>query len=222
MDLADVDLVDLDRFAAGFPHDVFRVLRDDAPVCWHPPTRTRPTARASGWCRATPTRSRCCSTRDASPRKAAARAAGGGTTSRGHAARRRPGVMLNMHRPAAPHGAARAREQGLQAARDRESRGGAARARARAILDAARRRGAAISWSTSRASSRSRRSASARRAAGGSLPALRLDHRVVDYSARDLGEQSDALARGGRRSRDYGRRLIARNARSPATTCSRS
>ena len=39
-DVADidlVDLVDLDRFARGFPHDVFARLRAEAPVWWHPP-----------------------------------------------------------------------------------------------------------------------------------------------------------------------------------------
>jgi cytochrome P450 len=38
MRLADVDLTDLDRFAAGFPHDVFTMLRREAPVWFHPPT----------------------------------------------------------------------------------------------------------------------------------------------------------------------------------------
>lgn len=37
MDLATLDLVDLDRFARGFPHDVFTLLRAHAPVWWHPP-----------------------------------------------------------------------------------------------------------------------------------------------------------------------------------------
>jgi cytochrome P450 len=37
MDLATLDLVDLDRFAHGFPHDVFAFLRAHAPVWWHPP-----------------------------------------------------------------------------------------------------------------------------------------------------------------------------------------
>jgi cytochrome P450 len=36
--LADVDLTDLDRFAAGFPHEVFTLLRREAPVWFHPPT----------------------------------------------------------------------------------------------------------------------------------------------------------------------------------------
>jgi cytochrome P450 len=33
--LDEIDLTDLDRFANGFPHDVFTVLRHDAPVWWH-------------------------------------------------------------------------------------------------------------------------------------------------------------------------------------------
>lgn len=34
----DVDLTDLDRFAAGFPHEIFTRLRRDRPVWFHPPT----------------------------------------------------------------------------------------------------------------------------------------------------------------------------------------
>ena len=37
-DLDQVDLTDLDTFAGGFPHDVFRLHRDQAPVWWHEPT----------------------------------------------------------------------------------------------------------------------------------------------------------------------------------------
>jgi cytochrome P450 len=40
--LDDVDLTDLDLFADGFPHDVFTLLRDEAPVWWHPPTDRAP------------------------------------------------------------------------------------------------------------------------------------------------------------------------------------
>ena len=36
--LDGIDLCDLDRFADGFPHDTFRLLRTEAPVWWHPPT----------------------------------------------------------------------------------------------------------------------------------------------------------------------------------------
>jgi len=34
----DVDLTDLDRFANGFPHEVFTALRRERPVWFHPPT----------------------------------------------------------------------------------------------------------------------------------------------------------------------------------------
>ena len=37
-DIGDVDLTDLDTFADGFPHDIFRLHRDQAPVWWHEPT----------------------------------------------------------------------------------------------------------------------------------------------------------------------------------------
>jgi cytochrome P450 len=41
-DLRQVDLTDLDTFADGFPHDVFRLHRRVAPVWWHEPTAHTP------------------------------------------------------------------------------------------------------------------------------------------------------------------------------------
>ena len=41
-DLRQVDLTDLDTFAGGFPHDVFRLHRELAPVWWHEPTAHTP------------------------------------------------------------------------------------------------------------------------------------------------------------------------------------
>jgi len=38
----DIDLTDLDRFAAGFPHHVFDELRQESPVWFHPPTAHTP------------------------------------------------------------------------------------------------------------------------------------------------------------------------------------
>jgi cytochrome P450 len=38
----DIDLTDLDRFAAGFPHRVFDELRRESPVWFHPPTAHTP------------------------------------------------------------------------------------------------------------------------------------------------------------------------------------
>ena len=40
--MVDVDLTDLDRFASGFPHEVFTRLRREAPVWFHPPTTHTP------------------------------------------------------------------------------------------------------------------------------------------------------------------------------------
>jgi cytochrome P450 len=42
MDLTAIDLTDLDRFAAGFPHDLFSRLRREAPVWWQEPTPHTP------------------------------------------------------------------------------------------------------------------------------------------------------------------------------------
>jgi cytochrome P450 len=42
MDLDQIDLTDLDRFATGFPHAVFSELRRRAPVFWHRPTEHTP------------------------------------------------------------------------------------------------------------------------------------------------------------------------------------
>jgi cytochrome P450 len=44
MDPARIDLTDLDRFAGGFPHEVFAWLRREAPVWWHAPTPHTPDA----------------------------------------------------------------------------------------------------------------------------------------------------------------------------------
>jgi cytochrome P450 len=42
MRLDDLNLADLDRFARGFPHEMFTLLRREAPVWWHPPTPLAP------------------------------------------------------------------------------------------------------------------------------------------------------------------------------------
>lgn len=49
IDLTSIDLTDLDRFTAGPPHEVFRRLRDDAPVFWHEPTSHTPDGEGF-WC----------------------------------------------------------------------------------------------------------------------------------------------------------------------------
>lgn len=40
--LSQIDFTDLDNFASGFPHDLFKVHRREAPVYWHEPTEHTP------------------------------------------------------------------------------------------------------------------------------------------------------------------------------------
>src|SRR5688572_622299 len=40
--MAGIDLTDLDRFASGFPHELFAIHRREAPVYWHEPTANTP------------------------------------------------------------------------------------------------------------------------------------------------------------------------------------
>ncbi|PRC46286.1 cytochrome P450, partial [Mycobacterium sp. ITM-2017-0098] len=40
--LADIDFTDLDNFASGFPHELFALHREQAPVYWHEPTENTP------------------------------------------------------------------------------------------------------------------------------------------------------------------------------------
>ena len=42
MAVAEIDLTDLDNFAAGFPHELFARHRAQAPVYWHAPTEHTP------------------------------------------------------------------------------------------------------------------------------------------------------------------------------------
>lgn len=47
-ELGRIDFTDLDNFADGFPHDLFALHRELAPVYWHEPTEHTPTAKGSG------------------------------------------------------------------------------------------------------------------------------------------------------------------------------
>ncbi|VEG57880.1 cytochrome P450 [Mycolicibacterium aurum] len=42
VDLSQVDFTDLDNFAHGFPHELFALHREQAPVYWHEPTENTP------------------------------------------------------------------------------------------------------------------------------------------------------------------------------------
>jgi cytochrome P450 len=49
VDPGSIDLTDLELFAHGPPHAVFRYLRDDAPAFWHRPTEHTPDGEGF-WC----------------------------------------------------------------------------------------------------------------------------------------------------------------------------
>lgn len=99
MDLAGVDLVDLDRFASGFPHEVFRALRAQAPVWWHPPNPKAP--GGEGFWVVSRHADVLAVLRDASrfSSEGGPGRAGGGTTLDDLPRGMGPGVMLNMIDP---------------------------------------------------------------------------------------------------------------------------
>ena len=99
MELAAIDLVDLDRFAAGFPHEMFTVLRERAPVWWHPPHPKAP--GGEGFWVVTRHADVLAVLRDAATfsSEGGPGRAGGGTTLDDLPRGMGPGVMLNMMDP---------------------------------------------------------------------------------------------------------------------------
>jgi len=99
MELAAIDLVDLDRFAAGFPHEMFTVLREQAPVWWHPPHPKAP--GGEGFWVVTRHADVLAVLRDAATfsSEGGPGRAGGGTTLDDLPRGMGPGVMLNMMDP---------------------------------------------------------------------------------------------------------------------------
>jgi cytochrome P450 len=97
--LDGIDLVDLDRFAAGFPHDVFTRLRAEAPVWWHPPHPKAP--GGEGFWVVTRHADVLAVVRDAAAfsSEGGPGRAGGGTTLDDLPRGMGPGVMLNMIDP---------------------------------------------------------------------------------------------------------------------------
>jgi cytochrome P450 len=97
--LAGIDLVDLDRFANGFPHELFTRLRGDAPVWWHPPHPKAP--GGEGFWVVTRHADVTAVVRDAATfsSEGGPGRAGGGTTLDDLPRGIGPGVMLNMIDP---------------------------------------------------------------------------------------------------------------------------
>lgn len=98
--LAEIDLTDLDRFANGFPHDLFTELRREAPVWWQEPTEHTPGGEGF-WAITTHAdllrvvRDPATFSSDTGPGRDGA----GGTILEDLAAGVGPGVMLNMSDP---------------------------------------------------------------------------------------------------------------------------
>ena len=97
--LEAIDLVDLDRFAGGFPHEIFTALRAEAPVWWHPPNPKAPGGEGF-WVVTrhadvlTVLREAAAFSSEGGPGRA-----GGGTTLDDLPRGMGPGVMLNMMDP---------------------------------------------------------------------------------------------------------------------------
>ena len=215
MDFSDIDLVDLDRFAGGFPHAEFSFLRERAPVWWHPP-RPRAPGGEGFW-----VVSRHAETlavlRDHvtfSSEGGGARS-GGGTTLEDMPRGVGPGVMLNMLDPPR-HTPLRALVNKGFKPRTLAGLEADLRERTRRILDAVSPRG--------RCDFLVEVAAELPLQAIAGLLGLPQEDRfqmfewttaIVDYSDRDLGQSSERLRAAAAGLADYGRRLIARRRAAP-------
>ena len=211
--LDDVDLTDLDRFAAGFPHDVFARLRREAPVWFHPPTRHTPGGEGF-WVLSRHADVAAAAT-DAATFSSATGPRDGGGTLLEDLPRAFAGVLLNMmddprHRrirrlvtPAVGPRALAGMEDEL-------------RARAVAIVDAAAARGA-CDFPLDVAAELPLQ-AIARLLGVPQADRHRLfawAQATLDYEGRDLGEQSPASAAAATALQEYGTALIAEKRRTP-------
>lgn len=212
--LEAIDLVTLDGFAGGFPHDLFAVLRRRAPVWWHPPHPKAPDGE--GFWVVSRHAETLAVLRDAEAfsSEGGPGRSGGGTTLDDLPRGLGPGVMLNMMDPPR-HTALRQLVNGGFRPRTIARLEGELRARTRAIL-------AGVAGGR----------CDFLREVAAELPlqviASLLDipqadrHQIfewttafVDYADRDLGESSARLAAAGAGMMAYGRELIARKRARP-------
>jgi cytochrome P450 len=213
--LAEVDLTDLDRFAAGFPHDVFSRLREEAPVWWHPPTPRAPGGEGF-WVVSRHAellqvlRDPATFSSETGPGRS-----GGGTTLEDLPPGLVTGVMLNMSDPPT-HTRIRSLVSRAFAPRALARLEPWLREQSRAILAAARAKGecdflvdvaAELPLQTI-----------------GQILGVPLEDRhtlfrwtgtILDYRDRELGQPSRELAEAGAGLRGYGERLIAEKRRAP-------
>jgi len=215
-DLADVDLVDLDRFASGFPHELFARLRRAAPVWWHPP-RARAPGGEGFWVVSSHAETLAV-LRDAASfsSEGGGGRTGGGTTLEDLPRGVGPGVMLNMMDPPR-HDAIRLLvnkgfKPGTIAKLEAELR-----ARTAAILDAVGARGRCDFLREVAAELPLQVTASLFGVPQGDRhQVFEWTTAFVDYADRELGESSERLRDAALGIASYGRELIARKRAQPA------
>jgi cytochrome P450 len=215
MDESEIDLVDLDRFTAGFPHAVFTHLRQHAPVWWHPPRPKAPGGEGF-WVisRHAETLAVLRDHETYSSEGGGARS-GGGTTLEDMPRGVGPGVMLNMMDPPR-HTAIRLLVNKGFKPRTIAGLEAELRERTRRILEQIGPRG--------RCDFLVEVAAELPLQAIAGLLGLPQEDRhqmfdwttaIVDYSDRDLGQSSERLREAAAGLADYGRRLIARRRVAP-------
>jgi cytochrome P450 len=216
MRLADIDLVDLDGFAAGFPHAVFAFLREHAPVWWHPPHPKAPGGEGFWVVSRHAETLAVLRDHEAFSSEAGGARSGGGTTLEDMPRGIGPGVLLNMMDPPrhtairllVNHGFKPRTIAGLEAG---------LRERARRILAEVGPRGRCDFLVEVAAEL-------PLQAIAGLLGLPQQDRHqmfawttaLVDYSDRDLGQSSERLRAAAAGLADYGRELIARKRAAPA------
>jgi len=209
MELADVDLVDLDRFEGGFPHAVFDFLRRHAPVWWHPPSPKAP--GGEGFWVVSRHADVLAVLRDPATfsSEAGGERSGGGTTLDDLPRGVGPGVMLNMMDPPRHDAIRLLVNKGMKPGTIARLEDGL-RARTRAILDAVVPRGRCDFLRDVAAELPLQVTA----ALFGVPQADR--HKIfewttafVDYADRELGQSSARLARAAGELAAYGADLIA-------------
>lgn len=216
MGLADLDLVDLDRFAHGFPHELFTRLRRVAPVWWHPAHPKAP--GGEGFWVVSRHADVMAVLRDAGTfsSEGGPGRAGGGTTLDDLPRGVGPGVMLSMMDPPRHDALRLLVNKGFKPSTVARLEADL-RARTRAILDEAVARGRCDFL----------RDVAAElplQVTAGLFGVPQQDrHRVfewtsafVDYAERDLGESSARLRDAALGIAEYGRALVAAKRAAPA------
>jgi cytochrome P450 len=210
-----IDLTDLDRFAAGFPHDVFTALRRERPVWFHPPTPHTP--GGEGFWVLTRYDDVAAAAADAALSSASGgERSGGGTLIEDLPLGFAAGVLLNMMDDPRHRRIRRLATPGVSPRTLREAEG-ELRARTAAILDAVVARGRCdflVEVAAELPLQVIAKLLGIPQADRHQLFAWA--NATLDYDDRDLGGQSEKQLAAGAAMFDYGGRLIAEKRRTPA------